>query len=396
MTTSLIDPPTAREPRASRSLLKAAWHSTANIRILLIMTVLLVLIFGITQPIFLTPVNLINAMSAVAVLWFVSIGATFVVISGGIDLSSGAVAAASGVLLAQLVIAGVPSIVAIILAILFGALLAGITNGLLIGYLQLNVFVVTLATMTSITGAISLWTGTQSYYVSDPILSWIAVGSLGPIPVVIAFMVIVWLVLLVLQRRSYFGRAVYAVGGGPLAARLSGIRTTRVTALVYAVAGATAAMGGLVAVGRIGAATPIVDNTLPLQAIAAILLGGSTLAGGAGGLGGTALGVVFIGLLQNGLSISGVPSFWQQVLTGVVLVIAVLGDRLKGRRLRWRPRRERGGSVRASGGDPEGQPDHAGGQGAGDQPESAAASRLSTAHKSPEQSGRETHVAAPL
>jgi len=112
----------------------------------------LLLVFGVSQPVFLTPANLVNAISSVAVLWFIAIGATFVVISGGIDLSSGAVAAASGILFAQLLLIGLPSIAALVVTILFGAVLAGLTNGAMIGYLGLNVFVVTLATMISFTG----------------------------------------------------------------------------------------------------------------------------------------------------------------------------------------------------------------------------------------------------
>lgn len=321
-----------------RGIAGSLWRSIANIRILLFLTVVLIVTFGISQPIFLTPANLVNAVSSVAVLWFIAIGASFVVITGGIDLSSGAVAAAAGILFSQLLLAmGMVSWLALLVSIVFGAALAALTNGVLIGYLGLNVFVVTLATMISFTGAVSLWSGTQSFYVSDPLLSWISIGTIGGFPVVIMLMLLLLFIFLIIQRRSYFGRAVYAVGGGPLAARLSGIHTRRVTMIVYGLAGGTAAIAGLIAVGRIGAATPVVDNTLPLQAIAAILLGGSALSGGTGGVGGTALGVIFMGLLQNGLSISGVPSFWQQVLTGVVLIIAIVGDRLKTIRLR-RPR----------------------------------------------------------
>lgn len=325
--------PTSAPGRAAPiAILGQLWTAAANLRVLLGLIVLLIIGFGIAQPIFLTPGNLINAISAVAVLWFIAMGATLVLVSGGIDLSSGAVAAASGIMLAQTVMAGVPLVFAAIISVVFGAVLGGVVNGVLVGYVKLNVFVVTLASMTAITGAVSLWTGTQSFYVSDPALAWIATGTVGSVPVVIIGMVLVFLILLFVQRRTHFGRSVYAVGGGILAARLSGIRTASVTAAVYAIAGATAAIGGVVAVGRIGAATPVVDNSLPLQAIAAILLGGTSLAGGMGGVGGTALGVLFLGLLQNGLSISGVPSFWQQVLTGVVLVVAVLGDRFKSRR----------------------------------------------------------------
>jgi ribose transport system permease protein len=143
-----------------------------------------------------------------------------------------------------------------------------------------------------------------------------------------------FLVFLYVQTRTYFGRDIYAVGGGMIAARLSGIRTSRTLVMVWAVAGAVAALAGIIAVGRIGAAAPVPDDTLPLNAIAAILLGGSALTGGVGGVGGTALGVLFIGVLQNGLSLSGIPTYWQQIVTGIILVIAVLGDRLQGSRLR--------------------------------------------------------------
>jgi ribose/xylose/arabinose/galactoside ABC-type transport system permease subunit len=145
---------------------------------------------------------------------------------------------------------------------------------------------------------------------------------------------------LYVQSRTYFGRDVYACGGNVTAARLSGISVARTTIAVYAIAGACAALGGIVAVGRTGAATPQVDTSLALQAIAAVLLGGTSLAGGAGGVGGTVLGVLFIGTLQNGLSIAGVQSFWQQILTGIVLIAAVLGDRigLSQMRAAWRRR----------------------------------------------------------
>jgi ribose transport system permease protein len=165
-----------------------------------------------------------------------------------------------------------------------------------------------------------------------------------------------FLVFLYVQTRTYFGRDIYAVGGGMTAARLSGIRTSRTQVTVWAVAGAMAALAGIVAVGRIGAASPLPDNTLPLNAIAAILLGGSALTGGVGGVGGTALGVLFIGVLQNGLSLSGIPTYWQQIVTGIILVVAVLGDRLQGSRLRIGTRpgspADRRGAAESSGGGP--------------------------------------------
>lgn len=289
---------------------------------------LLLVLMTLTQPVFLTEQNLTNAISSVAVLWFVALGATLVLLTGGIDLSSAAVAAMSGIVLAKLLDAGVPFGLAAVVTVATGAAVGALVNGVLVGYLRLNVFVVTLASMISITGAISLWTNTQSFYVDNDSLVWLVSGQVAGVPAIIALMLLVLLVFLFVQRRTYFGRDIYAIGASPVAAELSGIRNTRVIIGVYAAAGGCAALAGIVAVGRVGAATPQVDNNLPLQAIAAILIGGTSLVGGVGGVGGTAVGVIFMGVLQNGLSISGVQSFWQQVLTGVVLVVAVLGDRI--------------------------------------------------------------------
>jgi ribose transport system permease protein len=214
------------------------------------------------------------------------------------------------------------------IVVVFGAVVGVIVNGIPVGVLRLNVFVVTLASMTAITGAVSLWSGTQSSYVSSPAVNQLAISDALGMPMPIWVMAGTFLIFLYVQTRTYFGRDVYAVGGSMTAARLSGIRTSRTVLIVWAIAGAMAALAGVIAVGRIGAAAPQPDNTLPLNAIAAILLGGSALTGGVGGVGGTVLGVLFIGVLQNGLSLSGVPTYWQQIVTGLILLLAVLGDRL--------------------------------------------------------------------
>jgi ribose transport system permease protein len=230
----------------------------------------------------------------------------------------------------------VPGGVAIILAIVLGAAVGGVTNGFFIGKMKLSFFVVTLGTLTVFTGVVNLWANTKSFYITAPIVSRIGVEDTLGIPTPILIMAVSFAVALYVQTRTYFGRDVYAVGGSLPAARLSGIRTSRTLVAVYAITGACAALGGIIAAGRIGAATPQVDNTLALQAAAAVLLGGTSLFGGAGGVGGTALGVLFIGILQNGLSIAGIQSFWQQVVTGVILIAAVMGDRISFKDLRRR------------------------------------------------------------
>lgn len=307
---------------------RSLWNGTRTFRPVLMLLLALLIVLSLTESAFFTVVNLQNIATSISVLWIVALGATFVQLSGGIDLSSGAIAALAGICLAKLLGTGMPGWLVIVLVVAFGAVVGAVVNGVLVGVFQLNVFVVTLASMTAITGAVSLWSNTQSTYVSSPAVNWLAVNSLLGRPMPIWIMAGVFLGCLYVQTRTYFGRDVYAVGGSLTAARLSGIRTSRTIMIVWAMAGAMAALAGVIAVGRIGAAAPQPDTTLPLNAIAAILLGGSALSGGVGGVGGTVLGVLFIGVLQNGLSLSGAPTYWQQIVTGIILVTAVLGDRI--------------------------------------------------------------------
>jgi len=307
---------------------RSVWNGTRTFRPVLVLLIALVIVLSVTEASFFTVSNLQNVATSVSVLWIVALGATFVQLSGGIDLSSGAVAALAGICLAKLLATGMPGWLVIVLVIAFGGAVGAVVNGVLVGLFRLNVFVVTLASMTAITGAVSLWSNTQSTYVSSAAVNRLAVSTFLGRPMPIWIMAATFLIFLYAQTRTYFGRDVYAVGGSLTAARLSGIRTSRTILIVWAVAGAMAALAGVIAVGRIGAAAPQPDNTLPLNAIAAILLGGSALSGGVGGVGGTVLGVLFIGVLQNGLSLSGAPTYWQQIVTGIILVTAVLGDRI--------------------------------------------------------------------
>lgn len=315
------------------------WGSTRHFRPALVLVIVLFAVFAATQPAFLGTRNLQNMLTAVAVLWVISIGMTFVTITGGIDLSAGALVALVGIFIGKMVnYTPVPSWVTIILSVVIGVAIGALINGTLIGRLGMSFFVVTLATMTALTGVVNLWSNSQTDTVADAAISWVGVDRTLGIPTPIWIMIVVFLVALFVQNRTHFGRDMYAVGGSIAAARLSGIRVERTIMAAYAIVGGCAGLAGVIAVGRIGAATPQVDGDLPLQAAAAVLLGGTALMGGSGGVGGTAVGVLFIGILQNGLSISGVQSYWQQVVTGIILVAAVLGERFNGRgngRRRW-------------------------------------------------------------
>ena len=307
------------------------WDATRTFRPVLVLLVVLCVYLSISQDGFLTTINAQNIATSVAVLWLIALGATFVQLSGGIDLSSGAVAAIAGVCLTKVAGTGLPDPLVVLVVVLFGVALGATVNGFLVGVVGLNVFVVTLASMTAVTGAVSLWSGTQSTFMFSEFVNKLAVDPFLGLAMPIWIMAISFVAFLFVQTRTYLGRDIYAIGGSMTAAKLSGIRTARTLLIVWGIAGGMAALAGVIAVGRIGASAPQPDNTLPLNAIAAILLGGSALTGGMGGVGGTALGVLFIGVLQNGLSLSGAPTYWQQIVTGVILVAAVLGDRLQAR-----------------------------------------------------------------
>jgi len=322
--------PSAEPPAMSgqTGLASRMFDATRHFRPVLLLLIVLIAYFGIAQDEFLTTSNIENTLSGVSVLWVIALAMTFLLLTGGADLSVGAIASIAGILLAKLLDLGIPGLPCVLLAILFGAVIGAVLNGFFIGKLNLSFFVVTLASMITLTGVVNLWSDTKSYFVTAPIVDTIGTQDTLGLPTTIWIMIATFVVALYAQQWTYWARDVYAIGGSVIAARLSGIRTSVTLVSVYALSGAAAALGGIIATGRIGAATPSPDPNLPLQAIAAVLLGGTSLFGGQGGVGGTALGVLFIGVLQNGLSLSGVSSFWQQVITGIILVAAVLGDRI--------------------------------------------------------------------
>ena len=308
------------------------WARTRRFRPVLLLLVVMFPAFAVLQSAFLTTANLESMLANSAVLWIVAMGMTFVLLSGGFDLSVGAIAALAGIFMAKALEQGIPGGIVLILVVLLGVVIGALVNGVLVGRGGLSVFVVTLASMISLTGIVDLWSNSKSFYVFAPVAARIGTEDLLGIPTPIWIMAAVFLVALYVQNKTFFGRDVYAVGGNPIAARLAGIRVPGTLIVVYGLVGGCAALAGAVAVGRIGAAVPQVNDTLPLEAIAAVLLGGTALSGGSGGVGGTALGVLFIAVLDNGLAISGVSNDWQNIVTGIILVAAVASDRLRFRR----------------------------------------------------------------
>ena len=312
----------------------AGWSMGSRYAAVLVLLVGMAIVFATVEGAkFLSRPNLENLLASVSILWVVSMGMTFVVITGGIDLSVGALLALSGLVLAKLFASvGLPALLAVVLTILIGALIGAAVNGMLIGKAALSFFVVTLGTASLYQGIVSIWSQTKTAYIDSTLIDGIGFGSLLGLSTPIWIMAGVFLVAFAVLRWTYFGRDVYAVGGNADAARLSGIDVTRTLVAVYGIVGACAALAGVIQAGRLGAASPIVGADIPLGAAAAVLLGGTSFSGGVGGVTGTAVGVLFIGTLQNGLAIRGISSFWQQVVIGVILILAVGIDRIQQRR----------------------------------------------------------------
>ncbi|MEU3310374.1 substrate-binding domain-containing protein [Nocardiopsis sp. NPDC006832] len=291
---------------------------------------ILVVVMSLLSDDFLTAQNLLNVGVQAAVIAILAFGVTFVIIAGGIDLSVGSVAALSATVLGFLAtVQGVPIWLALPLAAATGVA-CGLVNGVLVAYGRLPSFIATLA-MLSIGRGLSLVLSEGSP-ISLPDSVAVLGRSLGgwlPVPVII--MLVMVLVTAVILRRTFAGRAMYAIGGNEEAARLSGIRVKRHQLGIYALSGLFAAVAGIILASRLASAQPQAAQGYELDAIAAVVIGGASLAGGVGSAFGTLVGALILAVLRNGLNLLSVSAFWQQVVIGVVIAIAVLFDTLRRR-----------------------------------------------------------------
>ena len=279
-----------------------------------------------TEPVFMTWDNWQNIIRSQAVVALLAIGMTFVVLTGGIDLSVASITIASSMVLGVAIDHGWSWQPAALAAIGAGTIM-GLLNGLTIGVIKIPFFVVTLGTLsiyqsfallTTNGETISLFTFPTFVPLADLIN-----GNVGPVPTLLLFAAVLYLAGIVVLRYTHFGRAVFAVGSNPEAARLTGINVTLILVSVYTISGLLAGFGAVVLTGRLTASGPQVDPNLMLTVIAAVLIGGTAFTGGDGSLVGTIVGVLFLGVIQNGLSLSGVSTFWQGTVSGLILILAV-------------------------------------------------------------------------
>jgi ribose transport system permease protein len=299
----------------------------ASIGLIAAYIVMLVLL-SILSPYFFSVNNFLDILLAVAVIGIISIGETMVIVSGGLDLSVGAVVALVGVVIAQAQpVTGMGGAVA--LGLLVGVIF-GLINGLAVTSIGINPLITTLATLSLARGLAFVLSGGLTQPVLDESFGFWGRGfvfGIVPVPVVIL------LVLLVAShfvfRYSTFGRALYAIGGNPQASRLAGLAVKRVQRLVYLVCAIGAALGGILLTSELGAGAPQAATGIELSVIAALILGGTSLAGGKGTIAGTFLGVLIMGTLNNGLVLLNVSAYYQEVARGLVLLGAVAMDQLR-------------------------------------------------------------------
>jgi ribose transport system permease protein len=286
----------------------------------------LVLIFGAISGDFLTPSNLLNVARQTSIVAIVSVGMTFTILTAGIDLSVGSLVAVTGALAAMASARwGMPVPVAILVGMASGAVAGGI-SGLLVAKGGLPPFVATLAMMAAARGATLVITDARPITGVTKAFRDFGNGFLlgVPIPVWVLIMVAVlaWWVL----AYTRFGRYVYALGGNEETAKLAGINVDRIKILVYVISGALSGLAGMILAARLNSAQPTAGIAMELDAIAAVVLGGTSLAGGAGGVGGSVIGALIMGTLANGLNLAEVPSYIQKLIQGAVIVLAVVLD----------------------------------------------------------------------
>jgi ribose transport system permease protein len=303
----------------------------------LIALIVLCVVLSFLSDKFLTVNNVWNVMQQISVNICISVGMTLVVLTSGIDLSVGSVLALSGAITAGLLKNGIEwqgqnlyvgfTVLGAILAGLLAGGLIGCFNGWTITRFKVPPFVATLAMLTMARGLTLLWTKGFPISVLGPGFDFIGTGWLLGIPVPVWISLVVILAALVLTKKMSIGRYIYAIGGNENAARLSGININKVKIIVYGLAGVLAAVGGLIVTARLDSAQPNAGISYELDAIAAVVIGGTSLAGGRGSIWGTVLGAVIIGVLNNGLVLLNVSPFWQEVVKGLVILLAVIIDR---------------------------------------------------------------------
>lgn len=280
---------------------------------------------------FFTPANITNILIAMSVVGLVTIGESFLLVTGKVDLSPGSVAAFSGVLVALLLNAGLNMFLAIGIVVAAG-LVIGVINALLINKLKLEAFIATLATMSIFRGFAYIICGGKAVFITNASYLKFGAGRVLGVPIPVILFLVLFIVFMVVLARTRFGRSVYMVGGNPTASRLTGINSQKVLIVLYMMTAAFSALGGCIMTARMSSGQPMSCEGLEFDAVTAAVLGGVAMSGGVGTLGGALIGLLIMQGFNNGLMMLNIPSFWQTVSRGLLLIAALSFDYIRNRK----------------------------------------------------------------
>ncbi len=301
-----------------------------NLGIMLVLLLLVVLLSALS-PVFLTPNNLLTVLKQISHNMCLALGMTLVIILGGIDLSVGALVAMIGTVTVGLIVnQGVPIFVGILMGLFLG-IICGAINGGFVAFFKFPAFIVTLSMMNIARGVAYIYCGGKTTRIMDERFVKIGTGSLGLVPVPVIYMLVMIVIFSILLNKTKFGTYIYAIGGNREAARLSGVPIKLTEIAVFTIAGFMASFAGIVLAARMYSGQPSVGDGHELNAIAACVLGGISMSGGVGRIGGTVMGVLVMGVINNGLNLLNVSTYWQYVAKGAIILIAVMVDWMKQR-----------------------------------------------------------------
>ncbi|MDD5622627.1 MAG: ABC transporter permease [Actinomycetota bacterium] len=292
---------------------------------LIIILIAIVCVFTAIQPNYFSVRNLINILFSASIVGMVAFGETFLIIGGQIDLSPGAVAAFSGVLAAILLNAGVPMILTIFIVIAM-AMLIGYLISLMINFLKMEPFIVTLAIMSVFTGLAFIIGGGRSIPITNKSFIYFGAGDIFGIPISIVIFAVIFVIFHIILTRTRFGRTVYMVGGNEAASRLAGINPKKIKTMLYLITPVMASIGGMILAGRMNSGQPTAQSHLMFGALTAAIVGGVRFGGGKGTLYGCLIGVLLLESFKNGIAVLNVQTFWQNVASGVLLIVALSAD----------------------------------------------------------------------
>lgn len=287
----------------------------------------LVIIFSLTTETFLTQTNLFNIARQVSIIGICSVGMTFVILMGAMDLSIGAIIGISAVVSATMMSNGIQPVLAVITSLILGVAI-GLFIALIVNKIGILPIIVTLAMMTALRGACFIITGGMPVYGIPKSFLFLGQGYVGFFPVPVIIMIIVFIIGYVILEKTVIGRVVYGTGGNEDASRLSGVSVKKVKYFVFAIQGFLGSLAGIILLSRVNSGQPSAGTGYEMDIITACVLGGIRVTGGEGKILGVIIGVLTIGVLSNGMVLLGVNEFWQMIVKGAVLLIAVTADKI--------------------------------------------------------------------